>query len=162
VWILETTSKAEQGDADAQYSLGMHYYCNSRNPNEEEIEKQKECAKWMHKAAEQGHGMAQNMVSLIYCHGFGVPQDDAEAAKWLRKSAENDSTREQHRANAQYLLGNWYYHGQGVTKDKAEAVKWYRKAAEQEVNAEARGDALYVLPSATSKGKALRRTRKKQ
>jgi len=155
-WLLETTPKAEQGDADAQYSLGMYYYCNSRNPSEEEIERQKESAKWMRKAAEQGHGMAQYTLGSIYSHGMGVAKDATEAAKWFRKAAENESTREEHRITAQGLLGSWYYHGHGVPKDKAESVKWYRKAADpNNVNGQPRAQAQLELGKRYYKGEGV-------
>jgi TPR repeat protein len=54
-----------------------------------------------------------------------VPQDNAEAAKWYRRAAEQGN------AQAQSNLGAMYDNGQGVRQDYAEAVKWYRKAADQ-------------------------------
>ena len=58
-------------------------------------------------------------------HGYGVPQNKAEAFKWCRKAAEQGNS------DAQNVLGNLYYYGEGVPKSKAEAFTWYRKAAEQ-------------------------------
>jgi TPR repeat protein len=55
----------------------------------------------------------------------GIRQNLTEAAKWLRKSAD------QRYAPAQSLLGMLYEKGLGVPKDYAEAGKLYRKAAEQ-------------------------------
>ena len=77
--------------------------------------------------ADQGHANANAQYSLgfMYAEGRGVAQDDAEAAKWYRKSAE------QGHADAQNNLGWMYEKGRGVNKDDAEAVKRYRKAAEQ-------------------------------
>ena len=69
--------------------------------------------------------MAQTNLGLMYDLGEGVAQDDAEAVKWYRKAAEQDS------AEAQNNLGTMYVQGQGVAQDEVEAVKWYRKAAEQ-------------------------------
>ena len=74
--------------------------------------------------AELRQGSIQSGQSAIGT-GAGVAKDPVEAAKWVRKAAE------QNLANAQYSLGLCYYKGEGVTKDQAEAVKWYRKAAEQ-------------------------------
>jgi len=61
----------------------------------------------------------------MYFNGQGVPQDYAEAMKWVRKAAD------QGLAIAQSKLGNMYAAGQGVSQDYAEAAKWYRKAADQ-------------------------------
>src|SRR3978361_738543 len=38
-------------------------------------------------AAEQGHAESQYLLSTMYDGGEGVPQNDAEAAYWERKSA---------------------------------------------------------------------------
>ena len=37
--------------------------------------------------AEQGNAKAQNELGLMYDKGRGVPQDNAEAAKWYRMAA---------------------------------------------------------------------------
>jgi len=36
--------------------------------------------------AEQGEAAAQFNLGLMYATGQGVPQDDAEAAKWFRRA----------------------------------------------------------------------------
>jgi TPR repeat protein len=54
-----------------------------------------------------------------------VPKDYAEAAKWLRKSADQGNP------TAQCDLGICYFKGDGVQKDRDEAVKWLRKSADQ-------------------------------
>jgi hypothetical protein len=57
--------------------------------------------------------------------GQGVPQDDAVAASWYRKAADQGD------AHSQLNLGLMYDKGQGVPQDHAAAVSWYRKAADQ-------------------------------
>ena len=37
--------------------------------------------------AEQGHAVAQFKLGVMYDHGYGVPENDTEAVKWLRKAA---------------------------------------------------------------------------
>ncbi len=59
----------------------------------------------------------------MYGNGQGVPQDDAEAARWYRKAAE------QGLAKAQYRLGIMYYKGQGVPQDYVQAHMWFNLAA---------------------------------
>ena len=76
--------------------------------------------------AEKGDAQSQFELSKVFFWGdLGVAKDEAEAAKWCRKAAE------QNHANAQYNLGGCYADGKGVTKDHLEAVKWLRKAADQ-------------------------------
>jgi TPR repeat protein len=55
----------------------------------------------------------------------GAQPDHAEAAKWMRKAAEQGDP------GAQTNLGFWYADGRGVQTDYAEAAKWMRMAAEQ-------------------------------
>jgi TPR repeat protein len=149
-------AKAEKGDAEAQYDLGV-YYGNGQGVAKDEIE----AVNWYRKAAEQNYVEAQYNLGFCYYNGQGVAQDYAEAAKWYRKAAEqnlaaaqnnlgacyllgrgvaNDEVEavtlirkaaQQNYAQAQYNLGICYDKGKGVAKDEVEAVKWYRKAAEQ-------------------------------
>ena len=65
----------------------------------------------------------------MYGTGEGVPQDEAEAVRWVRRAAEQGN------ADVQYNLGTIYGAGRGVPQDDAEAARWLRLAAEQ-------GDAL--------------------
>ena len=50
-------------------------------------------------AAEQGDATAQFNLGVMYAKGEGVPQDDAEAVRWFRLSAE------QGHASSQGALG---------------------------------------------------------
>jgi TPR repeat protein len=61
----------------------------------------------------------------MYADGQGVARDEAQAAVWLRKAADQGLPR------AQYKLGVMYEKGQGVAQDNAQALAWYRKAADQ-------------------------------
>ena len=64
-------------------------------------------------------------LALLYVKGEGVPKDDAQAAAWYRKAADQGDVA------AQSNLGLLYAKGKGVAQDYAEAAKWYRKAADQ-------------------------------
>ena len=57
------------------------------------------------KAAEQGDALSQYSLGFMYARGNGVPEDDAEAARWYRHAAE------QGHAAAQFLLGIMYHNG---------------------------------------------------
>jgi len=75
--------------------------------------------------AEQGDATAQLDLASMYWNGEGVPQDNEEGVKWVRKAAE------QGHAAAQLKLGWMYKKGQGVKQDDKQAFYWFRKAAEQ-------------------------------
>lgn len=69
--------------------------------------------------AEQGDADAQYYLGRMYDLGHGIPEDDGEAVKWLRRAVEHGHV------SAQNHLG------EGVLEDDAEAVKLFRMAAEK-------------------------------
>lgn len=118
--LTEIRSKAERGDARAQWELGKAF-----SNGELGLEKDQQAAfKWIHKAAEQNEAEAQDGLGFCYKYGLGVAQDTAEAVKWFRKGAEQND------APSQYNLASCFNGGIGVAKDDVEAVKWFRKSAE--------------------------------
>jgi hypothetical protein len=75
--------------------------------------------------------------------GIGVPKDDAAAATWFRKAAD------QGHATAQYELGHLNYSGLGVAMDWSQAIAWFQKAADQ-----GNADAQYALGGIYERGVA--------
>jgi TPR repeat protein len=78
--------------------------------------------------ADSGDEEAEYRLGKLYRTGEAEPllhQDDVEAVKWYRKSAE------QGYADAQVNLGLMLHQGAGGKKNDAEAIKWWRKAARQ-------------------------------
>ena len=75
--------RAEQGDAKAQFDLGLKYDTGDGVPQD-----YAEAANWYRKAAEQGYAKAQFNLGTMYDEGRGVRQDFAEAAKWYRKAKD--------------------------------------------------------------------------
>lgn len=110
---------AEQGDAEAQFQLGL---CYAKGIG---VEKNlEEMMKWYRKSAEQGYAKAQGVLGLCYEHGSGIEKDEREAIRWFRKAAEQGD------AFACGELGYCYAKGIGVEKDETESSKWYRKMEE--------------------------------
>lgn len=127
----EWRKKAEQGDAEAQYYLGLCYYVG----NGEIGSDLKKAEELLNKATQKGYSKARNALGdvqclLALCAEYDNPK---EAMKWYYKAAEQGS------GTAQHHIGYCYYWGNGVKKDFVEAAKWYRKAAEQGY-ASAQGD----------------------
>lgn len=111
---------AEKGDADAQFRLGERYYDERvRDPA-----KDAEAQKWLHLAAAQGNGQAEDRLGWIYFRGNGVPQDFAAAASWYRRGAEHGNL------DAMTRLGNLYREGKGVPLDPDAGRSWINKANE--------------------------------
>ncbi len=79
----------------------------------------------MKQIAYAGNVDAQLHLGVIYLTGDGVPKDDVEAVKWLRKAADQDNPL------AERYLAEMYFKGRGVPADNTEAAKWLRMAAEQ-------------------------------
>ena len=149
---------AEQGDAEAQSTLGLIYSGGEGVPQD-----YVEALRWLRLAAEQGDVRAQFSLGFMFSEGEGVPQDEAEGVRWYRSSrgrargrggsvgprkyvfgrpgcpAECDRGgpvvsprgRAKGRGRAQRTLGLLLATGEGVPQDTAEAARWYRLAAEQ-------------------------------
>src|SRR2546426_1638447 len=73
---------AEEGDARAQYDLGLLYDTGRGVPQSNE-----KALQWYRKAAEQGESKAQYNLGLMYANGQGVQQDYARAYFWTSLSA---------------------------------------------------------------------------
>jgi hypothetical protein len=114
LWLVE----AEEGNANAQYNLGITYSNGQGVPQDD-----KEAVKWYRLAADQGFKDAQYNLGVMYHHGLGVPQDYKEAVKWYRLAAEQGF------ANAQYNLGLMYYNGLAVLQSFEDAYAWWVIAA---------------------------------
>ena len=127
--IEESRREAEQGDARAQYNLGILYYYGQGSLKDYvgrgRFQDYREAVKWFRKAAEQGNASAQFYLGASYNLGRGVPKDYAEAVRWYRLAAEQGFS------SAQLLLGNAYSSGRGVPKDYVEAYAWYTVAVAQ-------------------------------
>lgn len=80
--ISDLRRKAAQGDAEAQYNLGMLYY-EGYDVNQDYAT----ARQWWEEAAAEGNAWAQYRLGVLYSKGRGVPQDDATAREWFEKAA---------------------------------------------------------------------------
>ncbi len=74
---------AGQGDAEAQYHLGVMYGAGVGVKADYD-----EALKWYRQAAEQGYAKAQYNLGMMYYFGKGVPEDKVAAYQWVVLSAE--------------------------------------------------------------------------
>ena len=111
---------ADQGDAVAQYRVGVMYF-----HGEGASQDYGEAVKWFRKSADQGYAPAQYNVGVMYQRGRGVSRDYAEAVEWFRRAADQGN------ADAQFNLGAMYRNGQGVSQNYAESFQWYQSAADR-------------------------------
>jgi TPR repeat protein len=135
-YAISNHDRPDQGDAQAQYNLGVFYDDGLGVP-----QNYGEAVKWYRKAADQGEDRAQNNLATMYANGQGVAQNYGEAVKWFRKAADEGN------ALSQYSLGLLFRSGTGVPQNNGEAVKWYRRAADQGY-----GDAQFNLGSMYANG----------
>jgi TPR repeat protein len=119
-----TQARADGGDAEAQFSLGLQY-ANGKDVAQD----YSHAAEWYLKAAKQSHAMAQFNLATMYAAGQGVPRDDAQAMIWFEKAAA------QGEAGAQYHLGMRHHRAsiggspEEATESRVEAFKWFQLAA---------------------------------
>ena len=75
--IADLRRKADQGDAEAQFGLGLVYTLGHGVP--QDYAKARE---WYEQAAAQGYADAQALLGVLYALGQGVPQDYVRAYMW--------------------------------------------------------------------------------
>ena len=83
-------------------------------------------------------------IGMLYVRGQGVPQDYAEAAKWIQQAADKGH------AEAQTTIGAMFLLAKGEPQNDAQAAEWFRKAAEQGFPA-----AQFALGSLLSEGRGV-------
>ena len=81
--LAETRQRADQGDANAQFNLGVMYASGLGVPQDDV-----QAAAWYRQAADQGHADAQYYLGVMYATGQGVPQDFTQAVAWYRQAAD--------------------------------------------------------------------------
>jgi uncharacterized protein len=116
--LREWRPLAGQGDALAQYNLGVLYRKGRGMPQDDVQARQ-----WFEKAAAQGQAKAQFNLGTLYFNGEGVKKDYQQALRWFRLAAD------QGEALAQTKMAIMYDDGQGVPQDIVQAYKWYSLAA---------------------------------
>lgn len=112
------TPLAEQGNAEAQFGLGVIHNDAVGVPQD-----YTEANYWFLRAAEQGYAPAQFNLGNAYKNGTGFREDAGMAVIWWRKAAEQDF------APAQFNLGTALIEGVGVPRDPAAGKIWYQRAA---------------------------------
>jgi uncharacterized protein len=75
--------QAEQGDADAQYQLGL-WYMVGEEPLTQDYE---EAVKWFRRSTNQGFAGSQFKLATMYWAGKGVKRDAVQAHMWANLAA---------------------------------------------------------------------------
>ena len=117
-------SRAETGEASAQYNLGRLYKDGLGVPKDGS-----QATAWYTRAAEQNDAVAQNDLGVMYDYGDGVAVNHQEAIKWYLRAADQGNSLSQRN------LGAIYYAGDGVPKNFVVAYKWWNLVASVPGNA---------------------------
>jgi uncharacterized protein len=118
---------AEQGQAVAQYQIGL-LYANGQGVTKDDAK----ARQWYEKAAIQGHTEAQVNLGILLMYARGGQQDYKMAVYYLRLSANQGNDLAQRR------LGQMYERGEGVQQDYVKAYMWYSLGSANGVEAGAR------------------------
>ncbi|MBZ5614798.1 MAG: GAF domain-containing protein [Acidobacteriia bacterium] len=90
--LADLRKLAAQGDADAQWQMGVRFHNGEGVPHDDA-----QAIQWFRRAAEQGHVTAQATLGAYYWAGRGVPQDLSQAYFWsalaLAQGDENSKSR---------------------------------------------------------------------
>lgn len=105
---------AEQGWAAAQHELGEYYY---------ECKKFEDAVKWFSLADKQDYAQSSYMFGKMYLDGIGVKQDLQQGISLLERGAANGA------CEAYCLLARAYESGRGKEQDYKKAVEYYSVAA---------------------------------
>ena len=103
-----TRLAADQGNTQAQFSLGLAYSGGNGVPEDRVT-----AVRWWRLAADQGHAAAQGNLGWAYRYGNGVPEDYVTAYMWYNLAAaqgneygqENKETLEQQMTRSQISEG---------------------------------------------------------
>lgn len=111
--------KAQNGDMESQYKLGLNYIYGNDVPKDAA-----KAAEYFKMAADQGYIPARRELGILLAAGEGVEKDMDTAIQYLSEAAD------QLDPSALYHLGIMYEHGIGVEKDLQKCVRMLAYAAE--------------------------------
>lgn len=116
----ELEARANSGDADAQYELGVRYEeGNGVLPNSQLA------IEWLKKAEAQGHVNASYKLATAFAFGVDTEQDFERAMPHYERAAMAGHV------DAQYMMGLALHHGLAGMTNYDDARAWYLRASDQ-------------------------------
>jgi hypothetical protein len=118
---------AEQGDAEAMYTMGYIAATSGRDV---------EAVEWFRKAASAGHVKAMNALGFMYDQGRGTPQNYAQASRYYASAIRKGN------ADAMMNAGRMHFNGRGVEKNVGRAYAYFSVAAAVTADPDTRAEAV--------------------
>lgn len=162
--------RANAGDAESQFLLGMHFLdAEFEDSYDESIAtgiREQDAVYWLTKAAEQGNVDAQFVVGNIYRDGFGVEKNNSLAIAWYKKAAAHghgaamwwiadifDEAAQRARKNPFKRLWAIFRGDENATA----AIEWYNRVITAGNSDKRRNDARCRLGEIYRKGEIVKR-----
>jgi len=115
--LADLQKLADQGNADAQWQMGVRYHSGENVPHDDA-----QAMQWFLRAAEQGHVAAQSALGAYYWAGRGVPEDLSKAYFWSAIALANGDENSKARLEG---LASQMTHAQ-VSAARQQAEVWIR------------------------------------
>lgn len=119
-------TRADHGDADAQFSLGQGFDQNGGTTAD-----QGQAVGWYRRAATQNHASAQFNLGRMLADGRGATRDDSEARQWILQAAQQGHAAAQHELGVRHRRAGFEGSAEEAADSNVEAYKWFRLAAAQ-------------------------------
>lgn len=116
-------SRAEGGDAEAQFSMGVQSATHQPAAN------YPLAIEWYLKAAGQNHILAQFNLGIMYANGQGVPPNEHQAEIWFDRAARQQDPGAQHYLGLSHYRASFQGTPQQMHESRIEAYKWFTLAA---------------------------------
>jgi|GEM_PF-3923762 len=133
--FAKVKDKAEQGDAHAQFVLGMIYLIGQKTSPEQvkipidtygkTVGQNEFFTKSVESSAKNGDEVAKQVLSILNNTKESVPLNNKEAFRLIKLSAEQGDE------NSQVFFASMYALGLGTPVDNKEAFKWTKLVAEK-------------------------------
>ena len=132
-------AKANNGDALAQYRLGLHWIKKEKNQNN-----YLKAATWFKLAAVQGLKEAQYSLGVLYDTGVGLEKDENQAFLWYHAAANH------HHPMAQFNIANFYLEREDGKDDFENALRWFELASKNGVDEAAHNVSILSIEDKSS------------
>ena len=111
---------ADEGDAKAQYNLGLMYASGDGVKYDAN-----QAASWYKKSADQGYKEAQYALAVMIFNKELETLDYTQAVKWYQAAAAQGHIKSQEN------LGMLFYRGDAIEQDINSSIYWFQLAANQ-------------------------------